>query len=148
MLPGRGYDLMNSQFIGSAGESLVAVVLKSRGISVAVPEPDNGVDLLAKINGVWQEIQIKTQFAPSPAGGSGKLSIGWSVPVNCPADIIAVVNLESFEVWFFSFEEYKELAQQKTGKYFKLYMFTDETVKTGKAKALKSQFEGYKTINQ
>ena len=94
-------------------------------------------------------IQVKTKEKPSPAGGKGKLSLGWDLRDNSPAELVAVTDLSTDSVWLFTHSEYEEFAQQHSKKgILKLYMFVDETVKTKKEMALLSQFEQYRLENR
>ena len=140
-----------TQHIGAAGELLVQYKLLKYGIDSAGMTTDSGVDLVAyapKTNRSYT-IQVKTKEKPSPAGGKGKLSLGWDLRDNSPAELVAVTDLSTDSVWLFTHSEYEEFAQQHSKKgLLKLYMFVDETVKTKKEMALLSQFEQYRLENR
>ena len=138
--------MRTTQHIGTAGELLVQYKLVKFGIDSARMTTDFGVDIVAysSRNQRAFTIQVKTKKGPSPSGGTGKLSLYWDLKDNSPADLIAAVDLETDSVWLFTYSEYKELAQQHSAKgILKLYMYVDESVKTKKAKALRSQFSNY-----
>lgn len=140
-----------TQHIGAAGELLVQYKLLKHGVDSAAMTTDSGIDLVAyspKSNRSFT-IQVKTKEKPSPAGGKGKLSLGWDLRDNSPAELVAVTDLSTDSVWLFTHTEYEKFAQQHSKKgILKLYMFVDETVKTKKEMALLSQFEQYRLKNR
>jgi hypothetical protein len=71
-------------------------------------------------------VQVKTNFAPKPAGGRGQLSRTWDFPHTCPAQLLALVALDWDWVWLFTIAEARELAQQHSPKGIrKLYWFVE-----------------------
>jgi hypothetical protein len=142
---------LNTQQIGVAGELLVQYKLLKHGVDSSRMATDFGVDLVAYSSRNQRPftIQVKTRKAPEPGGGRGKLAIGWMLKDNTPADLIAVVDLSSDQAWLFTRAEYAKMAQQhsKNGVY-NLYMYADETVKTKKKLAFKSEFEAYLIDNR
>jgi len=137
--------------IGAAGELLVQYKLLKYGVNSAAMTTDFGIDLVAyspKNNRPFT-LQVKTQQEPTKGGGKGKLSIGWDLRDNSPAELICLVDLSCDSAWLFTFSEFKTLAQQHSAKgVLKLYMYVDETINTKKDMALKSQFENYKLENR
>jgi hypothetical protein len=105
---------MNSQHIGAAGELLVQYQLLKFGIDSARLTTDAGVDLVvyAPEDQAARTVQVKANLGPKPAGGRGPLSRGWYFPHACPAQLLALVALDTDTVWLFTLEEAKELAQQ------------------------------------
>ncbi len=143
--------MKTTQHIGKAGELLVQYKLVKYGIDSAAMTTDSGIDLVAYSpkNMRAYTIQVKTQEKPSPGGGKGKLAMAWDLRDNSPAELIAVTDLSTNSVWLFALSEFKELAQQHSDKgNLKLYMYVDETIKTKKEMALKSQFEQYLIENR
>ena len=140
-----------TQHIGAAGELLVKYKLLKHGVDSAAMTIDSGIDLVAyspKSNRSFT-IQVKTKEKPSLAGGKGKLSLGWDLRDNSPAELVAVTDLSTDSVWLFTHAEYENLAQQHSKKgNLKLYMFVDETVKTKKEMALLTNFEKYRLENR
>jgi hypothetical protein len=137
---------MDTRQIGAAGELLVQYKLLKLGIDSSRMTTDSGIDLVAysPTENKALTIQVKTKEKPSPGGGKGKESLAWDLRDNSPAELVALVNLKDSEAWIFTNEEFERLAQQYSKKGIrKLYMYTDETVKTKKEMALKSQFESY-----
>jgi len=137
--------------IGAAGELLVQYLLLKHGIDSAGMTTDAGIDLVAYSpkNQRPYTIQVKTQEQPSQGGGKGKLSLGWDLRDNSPAELIAVADLSTNSAWLFTFSEYQKLAQQHSSKgNLKLYMYVDETIKTKKKMALRSQFDSYLLENR
>lgn len=117
---------MTTQHIGAAGELLVQYRLLKVGIDSARLTTDAGIDLVvyAPGNGEATTVQVKANLAPKPAGGKGQLSRGWDFPHACPAQLLALVALDSDRVWLFKLTEALELAQQHSPKGMrKLYWF-------------------------
>ena len=138
---------LTKQQIGRAGELLVQYRLLKYGIDSAPLTTDSGIDLVA-YSPVRKEaltIQVKTNAKPKPGGGKGALALDWRLDRTSPADLVALVNLESEEIWLFTLEEFIEAAQQQPERGdLHFYMYVDSVVKTrtGK-KALKYQFSEF-----
>lgn len=138
--------MAKTRHIGNAGELLVQYTLIKHGVDSSTMTTDAGIDLVAysSRNSRAYTIQVKTQEKPMPGGGRGKLALSWDLRESSPADLVAVTDLSSNSVWLFNHSEFTELAQQHSAKgIYKLYMYVDETVKTKKEKALRSQFAEY-----
>ena len=88
---------------------------------------DSGIDLViyAPTPAAALTVQVKTCLRPKPAGGKGKLALDWFLPINCPAQLICLTNLESDQAWLFSSEEFAIHAQQETQDRRHLYFYTD-----------------------
>ncbi len=132
---------MNTQQIGRAGELLVQYKLLKHGIDSSALTTDSGIDLVAYSSKrkVARTIQVKTNEKAKPGGGAGSLALDWWLREDSPADLVAVVSLDSNEVWLFTYEEFVYNAQQKSNGRLHLYMYMSDEVNTQK-KALKSQF--------
>jgi hypothetical protein len=128
----RAYSVrMTTQHIGAAGEILVQYQLLKLEIDSARLTTDSGVDLVvySPTDNSATTVQVKTVRSPSPAGGSGKLSIGVNFPHDCKADLLAIALLSTDDVWLFTLAEARALAQQHTsGGTRRLYWYTDETM--------------------
>ena len=134
-----------AQQIGKAGELLVQYRLLLVGIESARMATDTGIDLVA-YNPVTDRpvtIQVKSNLGPKPAGGTGKPALDWWVPNDCPAELVALVDLSEARIWLLTLPELEGLAQQQSNGRFHLYMYTDPTVsiKTGKRGRV-GEFEG------
>jgi hypothetical protein len=105
---------MSTQHIGAAGELLVQYQLLKMGIDSARMTTDAGVDLVVYAPGrrSASTVQVKTNMGPKPAGGRGPLSRGWYFPHRCPAQLLALVALDTDTVWLFTLKEAQDLAQQ------------------------------------
>jgi hypothetical protein len=105
---------MSTQHIGAAGELLVQYQLLKMGIDSARMTTDAGVDLVvyAPRDRTASTVQVKTNMGPKPAGGRGPLSRGWFFPDQCPAQLLALVALDTDTAWLFTLKEAQELAQQ------------------------------------
>ena len=111
---GASLPSMSTQHIGAAGELLVQYQLLKFGIDSARLTTDAGVDLVVYAPGdqAAHTVQVKTNQGPKPAGGRGPLSRGWYFPHECPAQLLALVALDTDTVWLFTLMEAQELAQQ------------------------------------
>lgn len=119
---------MTTQHIGAAGELLVQYRFLKLGIDSARLTTDSGVDLVVYSPGDSRAttVQVKTVREPTPAGGRGRLAVGWTFPHELRAELLAVALLSVDEVWLFTLEEAREIAQQHTksgGR--RLYWYTD-----------------------
>ncbi len=144
-------NTITTQHIGKAGELLVQYKLLKFGIDSASMTTDSGIDLVAYSPKTKHPftIQVKTQVKPSAGGGKGKLSLAWDLRDSSPAELAAVTDLSTDRAWLFTHAEYTKYAQQHSKKgILKLYMYTDESVKTKKKKALVSQFEEFLLENR
>jgi hypothetical protein len=138
--------------IGRCGELLVQYRLLLLGIESAPMSTDTGVDLVAYLPGaVAMTIQVKTNLKPKPAGGKGKATLDWRLSERNPAQLVAVVDLETERVWVFSDTEFRDLAQQRNGGAHHLYMVVDPAYRPpkGTAKATRVyEFERYLLENR
>jgi hypothetical protein len=138
-----------SQQIGRAGELLVQFKLLRFGIESAALTTDAGIDLVAysplKDNAIT--IQVKANEKAKPGGGAGSLALDWWLRENSPAELVALADLESQEVWLFTHSEFAESAQQHSNGRYHFYMYLSDTVNT-KKKALMSQFEAFRLENR
>lgn len=107
-----------SQHIGAAGELLVQYRLVKLGIDSARLTTDSGVDLVAYAPGATTAvtIQVKTQATPTPSGGKGAMSVGFFFPDDLRAELLAVALLSTDDVWLFTRDEARNLAQQFNSK--------------------------------
>lgn len=135
----------------AAGELLVQFNLLKYGIDSARMTTDSGIDLVAyspKDRRAYT-IQVKTKEKPTGAGGTGKKALGWFLSDSTPAQLIALVDLESENVWLFEIQDFRKKAQQKSGKnIMQLYMYTEEPRKTKHEYSKVSDFHEYLIDNQ
>lgn len=135
-------DKPSSQQIGKLGELLVQYYLLQRCIESSHLTTDKGIDLVA-YNVVKRKaltIQVKTNLKPKPGGGKGKLALDWWIPKNCPADLVALVDLGQENIWLFTVGEMQDYAQQQNTKQYHLYMYSDPTVRVRKLDKDKRKF--------
>jgi hypothetical protein len=119
---------VTTQHIGATGELLVQYRLLKVGIDSARLTTDAGIDLVVYAPGSAEAttVQVKSNLAAKPAGGKGQLSRGWDFPDACPAQLLALVALDSDRAWLFTIEEARELAQQHSPRSIrKLYWFIE-----------------------
>lgn len=117
-----------TQHIGAAGELLVQYQLLKLGIDSARLTTDAGIDLVvyAPASGGATTVQVKTVERSMPAGGRGRLAIGWNFPHETPAQLMAFILLETDQVWLFRIKEAQQIAQQHTTSGVRrLYWYTD-----------------------
>ena len=129
--------------IGRCGELLVQYCLLLRGVESAPMSTDSGIDLVvySPKTGIPTTIQVKTNLKPKPGGGKGKLSLDWWLPVETPAQLIALVDLSNQRVWMFKASEIESLAQQRASERFHLYMNVDPTLRPRKLDRLSFVYE-------
>lgn len=100
------------------------------GIDSARLTTDAGIDLVvyAPATGAATTMQVKTVERSTPAGGRGRLAIGWNFPHDTPAQLLAFTSLEADRVWLFTTVEARQVAQQHTaGGVRRLYWYTDQS---------------------
>ena len=125
---------MTTQHIGAAGELLVQYRLLKMGLDSARLTTDSGVDLVVYSPTTAQAItvQVKTVREPTPAGGRGKLAVGWNFPHDLRAQVLATVVLSEDEVWLFTLHEAQGLAQQHSDRGMRrLYWYTAPFLASG-----------------
>ncbi|WP_310779165.1 hypothetical protein [Mycobacterium sp. Z3061] len=127
-------EKVRTQIIGAAGEALVTYKLLKREIDSARMTTDAGVDLVMYIPGIEgaATIQVKAQWEPVPAGGTGAPQCSWVFDRDCPADWLAVVDLSRDVAWMFEMQQARTLAQQKpdSGKW-RIYWYADNAKVSG-----------------
>jgi len=133
--------------IGRAGELLVQLRLIQEGIDSAPMTTDAGIDLVAfsPRTGRSVTIQVKTNEKPKPGGGKGKLALDWWVPDRSPADVVALVDLDTSRVWLLTMPEIKIHARQHSSGRYHIYFYTDAAVRprVRGQKALDVHFEEF-----
>lgn len=115
---------LSRQQIGRCGELLVQFRLLRLGIESAPLTTDAGVDLVAYGAGARGAvtIQVKTNLAPKPGGGSGSPALDWWIREDSPAQLDALVDLSSDRIWLFRHAELMAEAQQHSSGRAHLYM--------------------------
>lgn len=113
--------------IGRCGETLVQYRLLRSGIESAALMTDTGIDLVAYLPGRRAiTIQVKTQLAPQRAGGKGALALGWWVPKDNPAEMVALVDLSTESVWLLTHKQLEKVAQQKNTDRLHFYFYVGD----------------------
>ena len=88
---------------------------------------DAGVDLVvyAPHSKRALTVQVKTNLRPKPAGGKGKLALDWWLPLDSPAELVGIVNLESDQAWLLTRQEFFDQAQQRPPGRVHFYFYVD-----------------------
>lgn len=138
--------------IGKCGELLVQYHLLLLGIESAPMSTDTGIDLVAyspKRQSAYT-IQVKTNLKAKPGGGSGKAALDWWIPDDCPAELVALVDLSSQSIWLFTIDEILLHAQQRSNGRAHVYMYTDPSARPRKIERLSHQwqFEQFRLSNR
>ncbi|AKS32776.1 hypothetical protein [Mycolicibacterium goodii] len=104
---------LGTSHIGAAGELLVQYQLLKHGIDSARLATDSGVDLVMYLPGDREAftVQVKTKLRPVPAGGKGKPSLNWPVPVK-DVQWLACVDMSRDAVWLFAIEQARKYQRQ------------------------------------
>jgi len=104
---------------------------------------DVGVDLVAYAPKSKRPltIQVKTNLRSKPGGGKGKAALDWWVPIESPAQFVALADLSTENVWLFSQQQLALHAQQRSNGRLHIYMYTDRTAKARKATRLSHAYE-------
>jgi hypothetical protein len=141
---------MTTAQIGKCGELLVQYKLLLLQIESAPLTTDSGIDLVAYSPRTNKPItiQVKTKLKPTPAGGKGKPSLDWWVPIDTPADIVAFVDLASEEIWLLTKEEMSALVPQKSSGRYHLCFYTDPSANAISENRRISDFESYRLSNR
>ncbi len=111
--------------IGACGVLLLQYHLLRMGIESSPMTTDSGIDLVAysPIQKKALTIQVKTNLRPKPGGGKGKLALDWWVRKSSPAELVALVDLESEGIWLFTHQELLKLAQQQPEGRLHFYFY-------------------------
>jgi hypothetical protein len=121
---------MNNHQISRCGELLLQYKLLMLGIETSRMRTGSGIDLVAysSRNRKAYTVQVKTNENPIPSGDNGKLTLGWWVPENCPADLVAFVDLASSSIWLFSTGEISKYSQKRYRGRHHFHFYADPTV--------------------
>ena len=127
-LPHMPNQLATAQ-IGRCGELLVQYKLLKHGIESASMTTDTGIDLVAysPARPDALTIQVKANLKGKPGGGKGKPHLDWWIPTDSPANLIALVDLDTERVWLFTLAEIAGVAQQKPDNRWHFFMALDPT---------------------
>lgn len=125
---------VRTQIIGAAGEALVTYKLLKHEIDSARMTTDAGVDLVMYVPGVnaAATIQVKAQWKPLSAGGTGEPHFGWNFSSAYEADWLALVDISQDRAWLLEMDRARKLAQQKpeSGNW-RIYWYPDDAVVKG-----------------
>ena len=139
---------LTAQQIGRCGELLVQYMLLKYGIESAPLTTDTGIDLVAYpriASNTWPAnrpatIQVKTSTHRGDET-NGKW-IEWNLPVDCPADYVAAVDIERNKLWLFEFADFKALAKRAGEGHLRLWWSLPEYESERSARK-EEQFKDY-----
>jgi len=132
--------------IGKCGELLVQYRLLKHAIEASAMPTDAGIDLVAFSSASRRTvtIQVKANLRAKPGGGKGSMALDWWAPQQSPAELFALVDLESDQVWLFWKEELARFAQQKPEGRLHFYMYLDAEVRTRGGDKHVREFDAFK----
>ena len=118
----------NTNQTAKCGRLLCEFRLLQHGL---ITEPGDGSSFVARSKDGENRFtfQIKTCGIAKPAGGTGRLALDWWIPGDCVTDHVALVDVTGVQIWFFTFQEITELAQQEKDGMMHFYMYIDPTAK-------------------
>jgi hypothetical protein len=137
--------ILRTAQIGRCGELLVQYKLLKHGIESAPMTTDAGVDIVAYSpkSGQPVTIQVKTNLKPKPAGGQGKMALDWWISSSSPAQLVALVDLETEGIWLFTHGELEKVAQQKPAGRLHFGFYTDPTARPRLRPRMKSDYDDH-----
>jgi hypothetical protein len=126
-MPLKSATTLRTAQIGASGVLLIQYRLLKHGIESAPMTTDAGVDLVvyAPLSERALTVQVKTNLRPKPAGGKGKLALDWWLPLDSPAQLVGIVNLERDQAWLFTRQEFFAQAQQRPQGRAHFYFYVD-----------------------
>lgn len=136
--------------IGRCGELLVQRQLLMSGVDSAELTTDTGIDLVAYSNRTRKSltIQVKSNLKPVPAGGKGRLQVHWWVPEDCPADLVAFVDLSTDRIWVMTMPEVAEVRQQLSARGYHVTMYVKYVPKKTAKKRPAAEYERFLLENR
>jgi len=132
---------LTTQQIGKCGELLVQYMLLKHGVESAPLTTDPGIDLVAfrDIKQKAATIQVKTSTHRGPADDKW---LRWEVPEDCPADYVALVDLNRNKFWLIRTEKFKQKAQHAAKGQLRLWWSLPEYESERSARK-EEQFKDY-----
>ena len=119
--------------IGAAGVLLVQYRLLSLGIESAPMTTDTGIDLVAYSTKSHKAVtvQVKACLQSKPAGGKGRPLLNWKMRASSPAELVALVDLSTDNVWLLEHSDFEKRCQQHHAKtdMLQLYFYTEPDYK-------------------
>ena len=118
---------LTTQQIGRCGELLVQYILLKHGVESAPLTTDPGIDLVAfpNVKASPEErrkpltIQVKTS---TQHGATGDKWLEWWIPDDCPADYIAVVDIDRGKFWLLTTKEFEQRGA-RSGEGYRLWWY-------------------------
>jgi len=110
---------LDSRQVGRCGELLVQYWLLNYGVESSPLTTDPGIDLVA-YSSLKQKpvlIQVKTSRL---LGNTDNKWLRWQIPNNCPAEFIAMVDLDNDKFWLIRTEDFKRKARRVSDGDLKL----------------------------
>jgi len=101
---------LNTQQVGKCGELLVQYELLKHGIESAPMTTDYGVDLVAVQHGTQKAVTIQVKASTHHLGQDGSKWLTWSMPNECKAEYVAVVDVERNKIWLFTKKKFEDIS--------------------------------------
>ena len=142
--------MLSTTQIGRCGELLVQRQLLMSGVDSAELTTDTGIDLVAYSNRTQKSltIQVKSNLKPVPAGGKGQLQVHWWVPEDCPADLVAFVDLSTDRIWLMTMQEVADVRQQLSARGYHVTMYVKYLPKKTAKKRPANEYERFLLENR
>ena len=131
-----------TQQIGRCGELLVQYMLLKYGVESAPMTTDFGIDLIA-FNTAKQQtvtIQVKTSTYHDP----NDKWLRWEILYDCPADYVALVDLDRNKFWLIKLDEFKQIGARAAKGYLRLW-WSLPGYESERSKRKEEQFKGYES---
>lgn len=141
---------MKTAQIGRCGELLVQYHLLLNGIESSVMTTDSGVDLVAYSPRIERAltIQVKTNLRPKRSGGTGRLALDWWLRADSPAELVALVDLSTSQIWMLQHQELVEAAQQRPQGRLHFYFFVENDYRPRMSKSHYTDYTRFRLANR
>jgi len=108
----------------------------------------NYLDTYSDKAGKSLTVKVKSTLKPVPAGGNGQLQVHWWVPEDCPADLVAFVDLSTDRIWVMTMPEVAEVRQQLSARGYHVTMYVKYIPKKTAKKRPVSEYERFLLENR
>lgn len=113
----------SSAAISQLGKTLVARQLIGCGHRLMKNVPGHGRSFAIELQGRPYSVLVRSNLAPKPSGGSGKLALDWWFPQTLSADLLALADISANRVWLLTREDALRYAQQDGSASGKVHLY-------------------------